>query len=1052
MVRDEEEKFDLCDFFMIRSPLLTSNDYKNISNGLDMENQLKKMYNSPIIRESILVSSKSLYDSLNEMYSSGMHNSKVIESFTKYLIRMSTRTTPFGLFAGVDIGKYHECGKIIHKNIDEYTKYCRIDTGWLMKVIEKIEENNDFLIELKLRRNESYIEKGTKLENLYVSHYGQKDVKRRYCSVTIKKTNVIKYVLEKCKEPISVKEIVEEIQKMNSDININVILDLLKNLLKNEFLITELRPPLTELNPLEYVLNILKEEENLTNVYNDLNDINNEIVEYNKMSIGNGEEQFLLITDKMSKLLKCDNYLQVDLKLALEQATIKDEIGKRIQDFTNIVSKLYTIRSSTDYMKQYMNDFIEKYGVNREVDFLEVIDEEIGIGYPATYMHPMSERMLYSMNKTKNELKFENLIYKKVVDGLMSKTEEVIIKNEDINRLSLEEDNDKNSELFTSFELNFFISSNNIDNDDAEICLSHSIGANSIGKTLGRFLYMFDEDFNRSLKELKHKDNTIKNNSDSIPCELSYLCENGRALNVTLTKNIFDNELIINTNSISKNTITLKDLLIGVENNKFYLKSKKLNKRLNLYITHMLNPNICSNLYRLLAEISSQVDNFGFFKIYYEVLDRFIYVPRIKLGTIVVSPKTWKINEQILEFDTGKNCYEQFLLAFSNYRSMYMVPQYIFLTQSDNKLLLNLDNELHLKILYKQIKNSTVDTIMTECNMDIENLKDTSDKRYLYEIVTPFRRNNPSKVNSKHNNIMYIEEKHNIISKERIQLPFDKWIYFKLYGNCKREEEVISFELNKLICNLKEKNIITKAFFIRYKDPQRHIRVRMLKNDGHEKELMNELISFTETMYNQRLLSKIQYDTYEKELERYGGIKLISLAEEIFDSDSMYVINLLNQIKNNRIAFNKKIVGVISIIKFMEDFGLSFNEQLELFDHVINQKENREEFIKCRKDLIKLCNSNSEWINLRSEKSGQALYNLLQARSGSIIDYRNRFDEVEAKKELSSTKEEIILSFIHMYCNRFYGINRVLEREVMALTRHTLYSLKYFKNHKRKKE
>ena len=46
--------------------------------------------------------------------------------------------------------------------------------------------------------------------------------------------------------------------------------------------------------------------------------------------------------------------------------------------------------------------------------------------------------------------------------------------------------------------------------------------------------------------------------------------------------------------------------------------------------------------------------------------------------------------------------------------------------------------------------------------------------------------------------------------------------------------------------------------------------------------------------------------------------------------------------------------------------------------------------------------------------------------------------------------DNIILSVIHLHCNRLFGTDREKEREIISFVRHTLYALKYFKNKKEK--
>ena len=50
-------------------------------------------------------------------------------------------------------------------------------------------------------------------------------------------------------------------------------------------------------------------------------------------------------------------------------------------------------------------------------------------------------------------------------------------------------------------------------------------------------------------------------------------------------------------------------------------------------------------------------------------------------------------------------------------------------------------------------------------------------------------------------------------------------------------------------------------------------------------------------------ISKVQYDTYEREIERYGGFKSMNFAETFFFYDSEYVNNLIKFKQSNTLQF-----------------------------------------------------------------------------------------------------------------------------------------------------
>src|SRR5699024_5970557 len=87
------------------------------------------------------------------------------------------------------------------------------------------------------------------------------------------------------------------------------------NLIKEEYLISSLRPPLLDVNPLEYVIKKTSQVRKLNDLTVKLKKIDEMIKEYNQTSIGEGLDIFESISEKMTELVSVKTPLQVDLSL-----------------------------------------------------------------------------------------------------------------------------------------------------------------------------------------------------------------------------------------------------------------------------------------------------------------------------------------------------------------------------------------------------------------------------------------------------------------------------------------------------------------------------------------------------------------------------------------------------------------------------------------------------------------------------------------------------------------------------------------------------------------
>jgi thiopeptide-type bacteriocin biosynthesis protein len=68
-------------------------------------------------------------------------------------------------------------------------------------------------------------------------------------------------------------------------------------------------------------------------------------------------------------------------------------------------------------------------------------------------------------------------------------------------------------------------------------------------------------------------------------------------------------------------------------------------------------------------------------------------------------------------------------------------------------------------------------------------------------------------------------------------------------------------------------------------------------------------------------VSRFGFDTYERELERYGGPSGIAWAETFFAADSSSVADMLNQLDGGD-GFDRLSLLAISVDRLLEDLGL----------------------------------------------------------------------------------------------------------------------------------
>lgn len=1037
---ENEMSYKLSDFFMVRHPLLPIEDYEKLDKADNLYESIIEIFESnSYIREAILISSKSLYESLK--YKNG-DKDKIINSFLKYYIRMTTRTTPFGLLCGVTIGSFGETDTI-KLEAEKFKKRARPDAEWICKIIKVLEGQPDILNYLTIKSSKTLLDKGARLENKVPTGYGSSEEKKSSCSsLTINNSQVVKAVLEAAENGIEFKELMDKLVKAMPNVTENKIYNFIKGLIEKEYLITNLRPKITSVNMLQDILDRCSMQLNQSrDLLDKLSHINNLINDYNSTSIGNGEAVVLEIYEKMKELSVNKNYLQVDSKISEESYIINTELKKSIEGIIPVLEILSSARTKSVALDDYIYKFNERYSQGQEVPLLELVDEDRGIGYPAGYHNSKNRILSMQSNANENAEQIKHFMKAKLTSNEARGKREVIITTDELLSLGLKKPETK--DLMHSLEMNFLVVK---ESKDYKLVLGPNVGSFKTGKMFGRFMNLFNENKQKLVaKEILSSNDLF--DKDILHSTIAEMPPSTRMLNVTNSLNFLEYELPIGLTSSKddEHTLNLEDLLVGCNNNKLYIRSKKFCKIVNFSTHNMLNPLHLNNMTRLLLEISEDCQSLEIFIILNDVISSMVYTPRVSFNDIIVIPERWYVNDDLLGVKIKKNNRALFYEVFVNWRNNNNLRDYVYLSKGDHKILLNLNNKVHMDLIFDEyIRANPKQVILEEYIGDTleEHGLELENKCHATEIVIPFvRAFKDTEIKGDITNIPI--KSISQYDDARVYLPFDDWLYLKLYVDKYRQEEFLSGELDSLISFLYTNNFIKKSFFIRYYDDKDHIRVRFLINPEKKMEFYECIKEFIKKVYSVKIVNNVSVDTYIREIERYGGIDLIDKAESLFSKDSEVVINLLKYQKIQKSDLDIKDIGVINLIKYMYDLNLNHKEQLALLDTFINKDEYRTEFKNKRKKLMKYCDKRNNWENIRMVDSEQELFKILSIRTEKANEYAALLDGIRLQYKSENKKNDIVLSIMHMFCNRFYGIDRRLEREILAYTRHTLYSLSH---------
>lgn len=267
-------------------------------------------------------------------------------------------------------------------------------------------------------------------------------------------------------------------------------------------------------------------------------------------------------------------------------------------------------------------------------------------------------------------------------------------------------------------------------------------------------------------------------------------------------------------------------------------------------------------------------------------------------------------------------------------------------------------------------------------------------------------------------------------------LPGDHWLYIKIYTGIKTADIILEEVVDPLTISLLEENYISHWFFIRYHDPQPHLRIRLYINKPQNyQNILNRLTLVLEKYINSEEISNIVNDTYIRELERYGEEK-ISYAETLFFHSSQLSLNFLWASDEEKIMiilfYIDQLLSQIDLsihqkLQWIKDYNASFKEEFHA-DKRLNQSLDKKYRLFSPKFLDFL--QSSEFSEPRDTilenlyLSGDALQNICNSHNehydSRSLQYFFQSIFHMAINRLFISQQRLFEMVIYDYLNRYY--------------------------------
>ncbi len=887
---------------------------------------LQDLWEKGPLAEAVFVASAGLYTQIQQHLAAKAWPlpPSLLRPLLKYALRMSTRATPFGLMAGCAPGKLAESTQVrLLPATDRPQQHRRLDMGYVAKLVEHL--NADPLIrpQLQFFTNNSLYTVGNE-----VRYVDSSPIDQNYFMSAVINSPYLETLLDLAQSGATVTQLIESIT--NDEIDADTAGQFVGTLIDQRLLISELEPVLTGPPVLATLSTKLGRLSGTASLVDAIQRIEQLLT---------SAQSAMAVHQQLAGLLDpylptpTDNLIQTDLFLG----TSSNQLGQRaVNTILTELAELLPLNQAAppSDLHKFAKRFWNRYE-QREVPLSEVLDGDVGIGYGNTIngqtaYTPLVNGLLLpeqtSQTATLSWGPFEQLALSKFTQAMQNQGQSVAITPQELAEFKLQ----PTPHLPASFYIFGSLLAQNhaaIDQGDFRFSLLTATGP-SAATLLGRFC-AYSPQLTQQLRQ------SLRQEADQQPdCLFAEIVHwpHDRAGNVLVRPALRDYEIPYNSPASvdQHHQLPVSDLLVSVTpDGRVRLRSKRLGKQVIPRLANAHNYKHGLSTYRFLADLAQQDHRLNI-EWSWGPLASQPFLPRVTYKHLILSRASWNLPIQQLPTHSAQ--------ALAHYlQNQHHLPRWVALSQGDNELLIDLEAAATQQLLLEEAKRATtlrlVEWLATPEACFVEG---EPEERFVQELILPAYYQ-PTAVTQP---LAKPWAKPVGMSDQPIQEPTrsfspgSEWLYVKLYTGVHSADQLLTNLIQPLLEDLHHQQQIEQAFFIRYYDPDFHLRLRLQSHQpGFIAPLLGQLNERIAPFQQAGTVFRLQLDTYQRELERYGRATM-ALSEQLFSADSRAALAYLRAETQPE---ERWLFALQSCHRLLTDFGLLLPQRVKLMQALQTQ-------------------------------------------------------------------------------------------------------------------
>ncbi len=919
------------DFFVLRSPLLPFDEYRQWTDGHDepeegrseqLWRRLLELAGRPEVAEALFVASPSLVASLERGHDRlpAKKRRRLRQSLTRYLLRLMTRSTPFGLFAGAAVGTVGERTELTIGPPSDNLRHTRLDMDYLCRLARDLERDPALVPELTYRPNSSLYRAADRLR--YAEGRLKGEV-RSYHLVAVRDDEFVSAGLEAAAGGATLAAIARAVAAADQEgeISVEEALEFVIELVDAQVLVSDLGPRVTGLEPIHDLIDRLSAIDRSAPVAACLARVRDDLAELDARPPGAPAETYRQLGQRLEVL-----GTEVQLQRLFQVDMVKPGGGLRlgpavVDEVRRAVAFLYRLRgaSAIDQLASFREDFQRRYEPGRMVPLVEVLDEEIGIGFgrstsAGANLSPLLRGIPFPPRQAAPDV-----TWSPALDKVMTKTfeavslglPEVVWSDRDLKDLP----EDGRKPLPDAFHTIFSLAASSpeaVDRGDFRLLFRGASGPSG-AVLLGRFCHG-DEPL--AAKVAEHMRREEAHDPEAVFAEVVHLPE-GRIGNILLRPLLRSCEIpfLGHSGADPERQLPITDLSVTVAGDRVLLFSERLGRRIVPRLTSAHNYALRGlGIYRFLCALQHQ-GLCGGVSWSWGPLEGMPALPRVVYGRSILSPAQWRATrEEIAPWcraDAGER-----RRRLGKWRRRREIPERVLLADGDNELFVDFENPLSVEAMVSIVKNRPAIRLV-ESPLDAGPVVRGPDGGYAHEIVLPFVRRapearpHPERVEGADRRAPAVR-----LRPADIHLPGSEWVYAKLYTGSATADGILEDHLDELLDRYGQE--AAEWFFLRYADPDFHLRLRFrLPDAGFRQDFTRRFAELAARLLGQGRIWDFRLETYRPEIERYGGPEALAHCHRIFHADSAAVVSMLGVLRGDAGAESRWLAALASVDRLL---------------------------------------------------------------------------------------------------------------------------------------